>query len=223
MDIIKSLTKSSVFKDLSEEEILRLCRLSQHKLVRYKKNEIVVDAHEKCTQLFILIEGTAEIQKTLISGKYYNILYLKPGDVFGAGQLFSDSDTFQMDLITSSVCSFLEIGAESVRNVLLTNQQVMYNLMTIMGNMILDLNKRVELFSITAIRRKIAFSLLRAVETYDTSRFTLPISKTQWAEHLNVSRTSLSRELKKLEEEGVFIIEGERINILNSEMLNNLL
>lgn len=51
----------------------------------------------------------------------------------------------------------------------------------------------------------------------------IPFSKITWAEYLNVSRTSLSRELKILHAQEVISMKGNKIRILQIDMLESLL
>lgn len=51
----------------------------------------------------------------------------------------------------------------------------------------------------------------------------LPFTKTTWAEYLNVSRTSLSRELKNLCEQNVIKMNGSNIVLTQRELLESLL
>lgn len=52
---------------------------------------------------------------------------------------------------------------------------------------------------------------------------TLSFSKKAWAEHMNVSRTSLSRELRKLEIDGVISFNKRKIKINDMESLKKIL
>lgn len=51
----------------------------------------------------------------------------------------------------------------------------------------------------------------------------LPFTKTAWAEYLNVSRTSLSRELKSMELDGIIKVNGNKIIPLYIGELNKVM
>ena len=69
---------------------------------------------------------------------------------------------------------------------------------------------------------KIAFSLLHDFKCINGTVI-IPFSKTTWSEDLNVSRTSLSRELKALCEQGIIHMDGNRIVFLQKNLLASLL
>ena len=87
----------------------------------------------------------------------------------------------------------------------------------------MQLEKREELFSYHAISKKIAFSLLHDFSTAEDQTISLPFSKTTWAEYLNVSRTSLSRELKMMCSQKMITMNKNEIRILQAERLETLL
>ena len=54
-------------------------------------------------------------------------------------------------------------------------------------------------------------------------RIPLPKSQTIWANTLHVSRSSLNQEIKRMEKEGYFRIEGHTLILLDKEGLEQLL
>lgn len=107
-------------------------------------------------------------------------------------------------------------------NAFLKNPVIAANIIRISANRIMQLENRVELFTFYSIQKKIAFSLLNDFAIEDQS-ILIPFSKTTWAEYLNVSRTSLSRELKNLCDAGTIKVDGRRITILQMDMLEAVL
>ena len=74
-----------------------------------------------------------------------------------------------------------------------------------------------------SIPKKIAFSLLNDFSIAENQTIYLPFSKTTWAEYLNVSRTSLSRELKIMCDQKIISMNKNEIRILQAERLETLL
>ena len=85
------------------------------------------------------------------------------------------------------------------------------------------LEKMIELFSFYSIRDKIAFSLINDLSAREGVEIILPFTKTAWAEYLNVSRTSLSRELKSMELDGIIKVNGNKIIPLDIGELNKVM
>ncbi|MCD5407374.1 MAG: helix-turn-helix domain-containing protein [Desulfotomaculum sp.] len=51
----------------------------------------------------------------------------------------------------------------------------------------------------------------------------LPFSKTAWAEYMNVSRTSLARELRQMSQDGLLSFDKKVIAVQNARKLKELL
>ncbi len=218
-----TISNSKLFNGKTKEEIEKILPDMKYRILEFKKKQVILNSGEICTGIYMILEGEIEVQKNLESGRLYSILYKKPGDTFGGAVLFSDTKSFQVDLMAETDCKLLQIPEDSVRNVLCADSRINSNMMNIMANTVMNLNKRVELFAVTSIRRKIAFAILNALGDGENGCIDFPISKKQWAEHLNVSRPSLSRELKKLQDENIIEIEKGRILIKNTEYLKEII
>lgn len=85
------------------------------------------------------------------------------------------------------------------------------------------LQQRLELFSYNGIAQKAAFWLLTRARQTGKDQVPVPGSVSKWALLLNVSRPSLHRELKRLEEEGMISYSPPVIKILDAKALQNVL
>ena len=96
------------------------------------------------------------------------------------------------------------------------------NLLGILSSSILKLNKKIELLADTSIQRKIAYALLTNLEISGNETLELIVSKQSWAEHLNISRPSLSRELAQMEDAGIIGISRKKIIIIDRKRLEEI-
>ena len=85
------------------------------------------------------------------------------------------------------------------------------------------LQQRLELLSYHGIAQKVAFWLLMQARQTGKSKIHIPESVSKWAMLMNVSRPSLHRELKRLEERGLLRYTPPAIEILDSDALQELL
>lgn len=85
------------------------------------------------------------------------------------------------------------------------------------------LQQRLELLSYHGINQKIAFYLLTQSAQSGEAVIPIPGSMTKWALMMNVSRPSLHRELKRLEEQGLLCYTPALIEILDPPALGKLL
>ncbi|MCT4634289.1 MAG: Crp/Fnr family transcriptional regulator, partial [Firmicutes bacterium] len=129
----------------------------------------------------------------------------------------------QFEIIAKEPCILLLIDKKSVLEVLLKDSIIASNILDIFSNEIINLNKKIVLFSYSLIQEKIAHFLLNNTEFDNKSTIELPYSKKALAERLNVPRSNLSKELKKLSMQGIIEIDHKTIRILDKPQLEAIL
>ncbi|WP_113671632.1 Crp/Fnr family transcriptional regulator [Vallitalea guaymasensis] len=219
---INILSSCPLFKNKSKKEIIDTLSKTKYKIITYHKNDFIFRADESPIYIGIVLSGSIEVQNNLKSGKYFNVLYKNKGEVFGGALAFSDIPISKFDVIAKTKCDIMLISRQSVLDVLFKDSIIAYNIMNTFAKSVMKLNKKVELFSYSSIKQKIAYSLLCNLKP-DENIINLPYSKKAWAEHLNVSRSSLSRELKDLIDKGIIKINNKQIQVLKKDQLEYIL
>jgi len=80
-------------------------------------------------------------------------------------------------------------------------------------------NHRIRCFNYQKVRERIIYWLLVIENGELNGIIDVPITKTLLAEELHVSRSSLSRELSKMKDEGLIGLDGNKITILDIDKL----
>lgn len=143
--------------------------------------------------------------------------------MLGGSIIFSSHPQYPCDVIAKEQSLLLWIDRNIMLEIFLKNPTIALNILRISADRIMQFEQRVELFSMYSIQKKIAFSLLKDFPVDEKQGVSIPFSKTTWAEYLNVSRTSLSRELKIMCTQGIIEMKGNKIFIRQREMLEALL
>ena len=99
----------------------------------------------------------------------------------------------------------------------------MKNFMAELATATYMLQQRLELLSYSGIAQKAAFYLLIQARQSGNHAIRIPESVSNWAMIMNVSRSSLHRELKKLEVDGIISYDPPTIKIHDPEALQNVL
>lgn len=218
---INVLSKCPLFKGKEKQAIIDILSRINYKINHYPKNDFIFRADQTPDYIGIVLKGSMEIQNNLESGKFFNVLYKKEGDTFGGGLVFSNTPIYKFNFIAKTGCDILLIYKQSIFEVLLLDRIIMKNILQLLAKSTLILNEKLELFSYSSIQKKIACSLL--YNTKNNNPINLLYSKKAWAEHLNVSRSSLCRELKKLSDAGIIEINNKKIKILKRDNLEAIL
>ena len=221
--VAKTLAGCPLFKGVAEDEIAALIEKSRPSLKTYDRNETIIHAGDETSSLGFIISGCLAIKKYLPTGGVVTVFHRQSGEMTGGYVVFAENPTAPYDIIATVKSQMLFVCKDSVVGVLFGNQTVAMNMMHIYANRVRQFGKRLEMFSYSSIQQKIACSLLNDFQVEKNSTVVLPFTKTAWAEYLNVSRPSLSRELKALAAHGLICAEKNKITVLDKVGLENLL
>ncbi|WP_347491532.1 Crp/Fnr family transcriptional regulator [Desulfoscipio sp. XC116] len=220
--MIKALSRCVLFDGISGMEIERILSATEFQIREFDKNEFICRTDQHSVYVGIIISGCVEVQKVFPSGNTVCIFYKNKGDMFGGAVVFSNSAVFPCDVFSRKKSKILFLHKQSIFE-LCKMPFFAENLLNLFANGILCYEKRLELFSYSSIQKKIAFYLLNEQRIPGYSLIHLPFTKKTWAEYLNVSRPSLCRELKKLCNDNIIKMNGDKISIINEEALGHLL
>lgn len=221
--ILTALQACPMLAGKNAAEIETLASQIQYRIAHYKKNELIFAADQPADHLGIIVTGRVEVQKELASGKVIKVLCKNIGDVFGGAALFANHASYNCSILARENSSIMLIAKEVFLDILCRDPQIVSNILTLFGENVLFFDKKIELLSYSSIQQKIAFSLLNDLECSEDGLIHLPYTKQSWAEHLNVSRPSLCRELKNLDNNGIIDLKASIIRILKKDALEAIL
>lgn len=216
------LAQCPIFKGLTNGEIADILQQVPYTERTFEKKQVIYRTGDTACHIGIILSGAIEIRKYLSSGNRLSVFQRARGELLGGSIVFSSNPQYPCDIVAKEQSKLLFIEKNFVLDMLLKNKAVASNILQLSANRIMQFERRLELFSFCSIQGKIAFSLLHDFQGCGNTVF-LPFSKTTWAEYLNVSRTSLSRELKNLCGQGSIEMCGSEIKILRRDLLEALL
>lgn len=223
MKNIYSLKNCKLFKNIEDLDLINIFSKIRYRIKEFGQNEIILSEHDEANYMGIIIEGAAEIQKGLPSGKNILIKILGEYQTFGEATLFSNIKSFPVIVISKSKSKVIMIEKQEMVKLFSINEKVIKNFLEIISNRIIMLKSRLELISENSIRKKISSYLLNESNNNGTKIIYLPFSKTKLASFLNIPRPSLSRELKKMKEDGLLDYDRRKIMIKEVDKLELIL
>ncbi|WP_129724062.1 Crp/Fnr family transcriptional regulator [Xylanivirga thermophila] len=224
--MIAELRKSPLFNHMTDEDIRNCLKCSHSKVISYEKDEVIFLQQDKPKKLFILIEGSVVVCSDSISGKRNIITTIsKTGEVFGEVFLFLDERGYENYAIAADRAEVLEMPKEFLYHNCGNNcgyhTLLISNMLSILAQKAYHLNQKLQIMSSSTLRQKISKLLLQNVDK--GGNVILKMKREELADFLNVARPSLSRELMKMQEDGLVKIERNKIKIIDfDEIQNNL-
>ncbi len=220
---LDSLKKSILFKNISTDEINNLISRVPYSISKYNKDDVIAIEEDDCNSLGIILSGTVEIHKSFPSGKIVTINHFEAGNVFGEALVFSGNHKYPATIISSSNTEIMYINKDDVIKLMISDDRVLNNFVSVLSNRILMLNDRITNLSYDSIRKKIANIILVEYSKQKNKLLTLPFCRKKMAELLNIPRPSLSRELMKMKEEGIIDYHKNKLKILDIDLLEECL
>nr|WP_092074461.1 Crp/Fnr family transcriptional regulator [Dendrosporobacter quercicolus]NSL49661.1 Crp/Fnr family transcriptional regulator [Dendrosporobacter quercicolus DSM 1736]SDM96255.1 cAMP-binding domain of CRP or a regulatory subunit of cAMP-dependent protein kinases [Dendrosporobacter quercicolus] len=223
-DVPDIIAHCPLFKNYSNLQIREFLAGTGYSISRYKKNQLIFRMDQQITHVGIILTGSVEVQKIFQSGRLINLIYKEKGEIIAEGTVFSSMPTYPCQVSARETTDILLLPRQCMLRVLGRNPSLLTNLLQLMSDKLVMLNTKIELLSYCSIQSKIAFSLLYCIKAHPAAQvIELPYSKKTWAEHLNVPRPSLCRELKNLCRSDIIRINKRTITIVNRDHLERML
>lgn len=217
------LERSTLFKGVSAIELREELERTPHHIQCYDKEETIFHMMEDATRIGIVLEGRAQAQKAFPNGSQVNVSVRGAGELIGPAAVFSNSRRYPCDVVALEPVTVMMFRREDLMALLQKNVLILENLMTEIASATYMLQQRLELMSYNGIAQKAAFWLLMQARQTGKDTVKIPDSVSKWAMLMNVSRPSLHRELKKLEDEGIISYSHPKIQILDRDSLQDVL
>ena len=221
--LFASLEDCILFKNISGEDIESLMKSIDYTVKTFEKNEFIGIQGQACGALGIIAEGSLEIHKPFPSGKVVTINHFTVGNIFGEAILFSKENNYPANVVSSSHTRIIFIDKVNLVSLMGLNNTIIENFMSVLSNRILMLNNRITDLSYDTLRKKLASMIILEYSRQKSNYIVLPYSRVKWAEFLNVSRSSLSRELVNMKNDGIIDFYKNKIKILDLEALEAVL
>ena len=217
------LEKSTLFSGVPTKELRDDLEAVPHHIQCYDKDETVFHLMEDANRIGVILEGRVQAQKPFPNGSQVNVSLRNPGDMIGPAAVFSKSQKYPCDVVSLDPSTIMVFRREDILMLLQKDLRIMKNFMAELATATYMLQQRLELLSYSGIAQKAAFYLLIQARQSGNHAIRIPGSVSNWAMIMNVSRSSLHRELKKLEADGIISYDPPTIKIHDPEALQNVL
>jgi len=220
------LLKVELFKDIEKDELSKILLCLGPRIKAYRKKEYITIQRDDFSAIGIVLDGEVIITKETLAGDRVIMARLDKGNIFGEIAAFA-SNKWLATVVADTDCTILFLPSNKIVGVCpkmcLGHRALVQNMLKIVSQKALILNKKVEILSLKSIRKKVTTYLLEQYFMENSSSFEIPLKRNELAEYLLVSRPSLSRELIKMQEEGIVEFHKNSFKILNLEALKKCL
>lgn len=217
------LVSFSIFEGLTSAEIEKVLGLIHYRLKRYTKDQVIFSQHQIAHSLGLIVEGKVKVAKFFPSGNNIIIARFQYPDSFGEGTLFSSQNLNPSTIIADTEASILFIDQPNLLKLFSAHQKIMSNYIGLLSSKLVMLNQKISLLSLGAIRKKLAFYFLDLAHSQQSFTLNLPYSKHYLAQYLCIPRPSLSREIARMQQDGLIKSKGRTIVLADIRSLEEIL
>jgi CRP-like cAMP-binding protein len=215
-----------LFQEIKLTELQEMLGCLKPKTAQFAKNEYMAMAGDKFDGIGIMLAGNAVVIKENAAGNRVIMAVLAPGDMFGEMVAFADHNQWPASVYTQEPCIVIFLPPDKIigncEKACSMHKQLIMNLLKIISDKALALNRKVEYLSIKSMRGKISAFLLEQYRRTGKTTFVMPLKRNEMADFLNVSRPSMSREMGRMQDEGVIDFHRASVRILNMEALKGM-
>ena len=217
------LENSTLFSGIPAAELRTALEETPHRIQCYDKGEIIFHLMDPATRIGIILEGRVEAQKSFPNGSQVNVSIRVPGEIIGPAAVFSKSQRYPCDIVSLEPVTVMMFRKDDLLKLMQKNVRILENFTSEIASATYMLQQRIELFSYNGIAQKAAFWMLTQARQTGKDKVRIPGSVSKWAMLMNVSRPSLHRELKRMEDVGIISYDSPSIDILNPDKLQEIL
>ncbi len=212
------LMKSDLFSGLTIKELDALIDYSSCEVMTYSKHTLVVQETDRCEKMSFILEGSMSIQQIQSSGESLTLKILEKGESFGQALLFLESSIYKYSFLTLSETVLLHIPMDQVKRMLKDNFTFNLNYIIFLSNRLEYVRNKIFILSQKDVRSRLLIYLKAQSRRQNSLSFKLENTRTEIAELIGIARPSVSRELTKMEVDGLIKLNKREITILKPEM-----
>lgn len=219
-DAFSILSRVPLFADLSEHELRELAGRTANRQVA--AGDRIFSEGDACQGFFIVESGEVKIYKTATSGREQVLTIERAGDTVAELPVF-DGGPYPASAMAITGGTLLFVSKRDFRTLILENPEVGLKVLKAVGSRLRRLVFLIEELSFTTVRGRLAMLLVRLVRTEGkaTARgyeVTLPPNQ-DLAAQVGTVRELVSRNLGRLQAEGLIRLDGKRLIVPDLDAL----
>jgi CRP/FNR family transcriptional regulator, cyclic AMP receptor protein len=206
LSLYELFNKIPLFKNLCIDEMKPIVEMAESR--SYHVGHHVFFQGDEIKNVYFVHSGKVKIYKTDVSGKEHIVHIMQPGNMFPhAGFFRQDTAPANAEIIENAVLIYIPIHA--FEQFLITNPSVCIKVFRVLGDKIVDLQKRLEEKVLHSTYEQIIMLLLRLIKSHGRELhngkvvFNMHFTNRQLADMIGSSRETVSRTLTQLKKEGI--------------------
>ena len=224
MELIEQLKKPLLFSGLKEADLVQLAAITVRR--SFRKGETLFSEGEEATGFYLLVSGSITLCRMSAEGREKVLHFVKPRETFAEAAFFGDG-RYPAEARAMESGEVLYLPRQGFMELLSQNPNFALNLVVSLSLMLRQFARQIEELSFADVTSRLASFLVRRASESSTSYggityIDLGIKKGELASRLGTASETISRTLRKLKDEGIIEVQGNRVVVHQMETLQKL-
>lgn len=218
MDYTK-LHNATLFRGLSPDEIVGIMHNTPFRTRRFIPGQFVAYAGERVNSMMIVIKGSVKGEMTGYSGRIIKIEEVPAPGSIAVAFLFGNRNILPVNVIALEDAEIMFIEKSVFLKLLRNHDRILVNFLDMISNRSQFLSEKIKFLNFKTIKGKLAQFILQQAGSSATS-IKFQLTQADIADLFGVTRPSVARTLKEMEDEGLIIATGKSVTLLDREGLS---
>ncbi len=208
---------------LAADDLARLLADGYARLASWPTGAVLAHRAEPQREFFVVLSGRLQVIRTRTDGSRHIIDVVNTGGACGAVTAFAAKPRWPADVHAARASRVLVVDTRELLSDAAPQplrQRLLQNCVQLLADRARHLNSRGELLTRRGLRARLAFYLVRTADA--NGRVAPSLTRQELADHLQVSRASMTRELGRMADEGLLAIDGRTFQLLDAGALKDL-
>lgn len=205
------------FRGITESEYHTLCDLGFIRKKVFKKGEVIFSAGSYVTELGLVCYGCVHIENNDLWGNKSILSVVKPGEVFAETYALC-RETMMVDAVAAGETGVLFLNLHQALDNAQSGQswypKLQKNLLMMSAQKNIILSGRIFCTTSKTIRGRLLTYLSEQAARCGSNVFYIPFDRQQLADYLNVERSALSKEIGRMQKEGLIACRKNHFELM---------
>jgi len=224
----KMLSQTALFNGLTPEETIRALLCLDCQLRHFARKQIIYRGNEPIQTIGLVLSGVVNVIKADTSGSQAILSEAIEGEIIGEISLqpseksYTDEESCESSFSVTAAedCEILFVHTGKIVQTNLgggdceLRSRVIENLLTLILAKNRGLYRKLDLVSHRSLRSRILRYLELQAKRNHSAAFIIPFNRAEFADYLMVDRSALSRELRRMADDGLIVFSRNRFELL---------
>ncbi|MDY4970797.1 MAG: Crp/Fnr family transcriptional regulator [Lachnospiraceae bacterium] len=206
------LYETGLFGGIDEDDLQTMLTCLHTREAQYRKGELIFQEGDVIQEAGIVLSGRVHVVQDDFWGNRHIVSIVPEGNMFGEAYACLGNEKLRADVRAEADCRILFLNLQKAmhvcKNTCPFHQKLVKNILYCIAGKNLNLAAKIQHTSRRSIREKVLSYLSEESRKNGSSYFTVPFTRQQMADFLAVDRSALSKELSRMQQDG--LIEFER-------------